>query len=115
MRYLNKSAETDGVVASSSGRLAPPQIVPALSQCLPSLHRCACRVLGNQHDAEDAVQDALLSAWKHLGQFRGEAQFSTWLTTIVCNCARMQLRRRPRCLQASLDETLGLEHEYSLS
>lgn len=40
---------------------------------------------------------------------------STWLTSIVCNCARMHLRRRPRCLQPSLDETLGLEHEYFLS
>src|SRR5215469_1957675 len=115
MRYLNKSAEIDGVVASSSGRLAPPQIVPALSQCLPSLHRCACRVLGNQHDAEDAVQDALLSAWKHLGQFRGEAQFSTWLTTIVRNCAKMQLRKRPRHIHVSLDSRIGEEQKYLLS
>ena len=82
---------------------------------LSSLYRSAYRLLGSAADAEDAVQDALLSAWTHLDQFRGESQMSTWLTSIVCNCARMQLRRRPRCRQASLDETLGLEHEYFLS
>jgi RNA polymerase sigma-70 factor (ECF subfamily) len=58
-----------------------------------------------QH-AEDAVQDALLSAYKHLGQFRGQAQLSTWLTTIVTNAARMQLRRR-RGGYLSLDEQQG--------
>jgi RNA polymerase sigma-70 factor, ECF subfamily len=45
--------------------------------------------LGNKADAEDAVQDAVLAACKHLNQFRGDAQLSTWLTAIVINCARM--------------------------
>jgi RNA polymerase sigma-70 factor (ECF subfamily) len=62
--------------------------------------------LGNAPDAEDAVQDALLSAYRHLGQFRGQAQLSTWLTTIVTNAARMQLRRR-RGDYSSLDEQQG--------
>ena len=66
-----------------------------LSRRLPSLYRSAYRFLGNAADAEDAVQDALLSAYKHLDQFRGQSQMSTWLTVIVGNCARMQLRRRP--------------------
>ena len=52
------------------------------------------------------MQDALLSAYKHLGQFRGQAQLSTWLTTIVTNAARMQLRRR-RGSYLSLDEEQG--------
>ncbi len=47
------------------------------SRCLPPLHRTAYRYLGNAADAEDAVQDALLSAYRHLGQFRGQAQTST--------------------------------------
>jgi RNA polymerase sigma-70 factor (ECF subfamily) len=57
-------------------------------------YKRALRLLGNASDAEDAVQDALLSAYRHLGQFRGQAQLSTWLMTIVTNTARMQLRRR---------------------
>jgi len=54
----------------------------------------ALRRLGNMADAEDAVQDAFLSAWRHLGQFRGNARMATWLTTIVINSARMKLRRK---------------------
>src|SRR5947209_7595708 len=85
-----------------------------LSRCLPSFYRKAYRHLGNAADAEDAVQDALLSAYKHLDQFKGQSQMSTWLTTIVGNRARMQLRRRPSQIHVSLDERIGEEHEYSL-
>jgi RNA polymerase sigma factor (sigma-70 family) len=60
---------------------------------------------GTQQIAEDAVQDALLSAYKNLGRFRGQAKLSTCLTTIVINAARMQLRRRSGYL--SLDQEHG--------
>jgi RNA polymerase sigma-70 factor (ECF subfamily) len=76
-----------------------------VSRYLPMFYKRAFRFLGNTTDAEDAVQDALLSAYKHLGQFRGQAQLSTWLTTIVTNAARMQLRRRR--IYLSLDEVQG--------
>src|ERR1700677_737300 len=75
----------------------------------------ALRHLRNHADAEDAVQDALLSAYAHLDQFKGQAQMSTWLTTIVTNCARMRLRRRPRLSNLSLDERFGEQQEYALS
>jgi RNA polymerase sigma-70 factor (ECF subfamily) len=76
-----------------------------VSRYLPMFYKRAFRFLGNMPDAEDAVQDALLSAYKHLGQFRGQAQLSAWLTTIVINAARMKLRRRDSYL--SLDEEQG--------
>jgi RNA polymerase sigma-70 factor (ECF subfamily) len=79
------------------------------------LHRTAYRYLGNAADAEDAVQDALLSAYKHLDQFRGQAQMSTWLVAIVSNCARMQLRRRSRQVHVSLNDQFGDEQGYTLS
>jgi RNA polymerase sigma-70 factor, ECF subfamily len=82
------------------------------SRYLPLLHRTAYRYLANAADAEDAVQDALLSAYKHLDQFRGQAQVSTWLVAIVSNCARMQLRRRPRQIHVSLDQQFGDEQGY---
>lgn len=85
------------------------------ARCLGSFHRRAYRYLGNAADADDAVQDALLSACKHIDQFRGEAQMSSWLTAIVSNSARMQLRRRPRQKHLSIDERLGDDQEYSLS
>src|SRR5450432_890038 len=87
----------------------------AFSRYLPLLHRTAYRYLDNAADAEDAVQDALLSAYKHLDQFRGQAQMSTWLVAIVSNCARMQLRRRPRQIHMSLDDQFGDEQGYTLS
>src|SRR5260370_33881052 len=76
-----------------------------VSRYLPMFYKRALRFLGNVPDAEDAVQDALLSAYIHLGQFRGQAQLSTWLMTIVTNAALMQLRRRSGYF--SLDQEQG--------
>src|ERR1700685_282136 len=67
-----------------------------VSRHFPSFYRQAIRYLGNASDAEDAVQDAMLSAFRHIAQFRGEAQMSTWLTRIVINSARARLRKRMR-------------------
>jgi len=78
-----------------------------VSRYLPMFYKRALRFLGNVPDAEDAVQDALLSAYIHLGQFRGQAQLSTWLMTIVTNAALMQLRRRSGYF--SLDQEQGEE------
>ncbi|HVI07455.1 MAG TPA: sigma-70 family RNA polymerase sigma factor [Candidatus Binatia bacterium] len=96
-------------------RNEPAVMEDLLSRGMPSFYRTAYRFLGNQADAEDAVQEAFLSAYKHLGDFRGESQLSTWVTTIVRNCARMQLRGRPRHAHVSLDEPLGEYRETSFS
>ena len=82
-----------------------------LSRYSPALYRIAFRKLGNAEDAEDALQDALLSAFKNLHQFRGDAQLSTWLGSIVLNSARMQLRRRLNHTLVSLDENNDENHE----
>jgi len=113
MRDLDKLTEGGECVAMA--KPSPAEVLSVLSHCLPSLYRYAYRFLGNQADAEDAVQDALLAAFKHLNQFRGEAQLSTWLTTIVINCARMHLRKRSRYIHVSLDAQIGEEQEYPLS
>ena len=84
---------------------AAQQLEQILASGLPPLYRRAYRILGNAADAEDALQDALLAAYTHLDQFRGQARISTWLTTILLNCARLQLRRRPRNLHVSIDES----------
>jgi RNA polymerase sigma-70 factor (ECF subfamily) len=86
-----------------------------VSQYLPSLYRRAYRYVGDPHDAEDAVQDALLSAYKHLDQFKGTAKMATWITSIVTNSALTQLRRKPRKPHVSLDERLDEEQDYSWS
>jgi RNA polymerase sigma-70 factor (ECF subfamily) len=74
-----------------------------ISGSLPYLYRTALRRMGNLADAEDVVQDALLSAYSHVEQFRGQARMSTWLTSIVINSARMRLRRQLRQASVPLD------------
>jgi RNA polymerase sigma-70 factor (ECF subfamily) len=86
----------------------------ALLRYTPSFYRIAFRRVGNAADAEDAVQDALLSAHKHLRQFRGQARISTWLSAIVINSARMQLRRRSRQPRVLLDERNPDQESYAL-
>jgi RNA polymerase sigma factor (sigma-70 family) len=115
MSSLEKLLDPCEGVALESGQPSPAQMISVLSHCLPSLYRYAYRFLGNKADAEDAVQDALLAAYKHLNQFRGDAQLSTWLTTIVINCARMHLRKRSRYVHVSLDSRIGEEQEHPLS
>jgi RNA polymerase sigma-70 factor (ECF subfamily) len=75
-----------------------------ISSYSPVLFRVALRRLRNVEDAEDAVQDALLAAYKHIGQFEGRSQLSTWLTSIVTNAVGMKLRRNPRHETVSLDQ-----------
>jgi RNA polymerase sigma-70 factor (ECF subfamily) len=54
----------------------------------------ACRILGNEQDSEEAVQDAFLQAYRSIGSFRKEAKFSTWLFRIVVNQSLARLRKR---------------------
>ena len=57
------------------------------------VYTAAFAVLRNQADAEDVAQEAALKALKHIGQFRAEARFSTWLIQITMNEARMWRRK----------------------
>ena len=102
-------AENDQCLEAFDHQIAARKLQDLLSHRLPSFYRCAFRLLGNAADAEDAVQEALLAAYKHINQFRGQSQISTWLTTIVRNCALMQLRKRPRQIHFPLDEQFGEE------
>lgn len=58
------------------------------------LYAVAARITRDPALAEDAVQEALLNAWRHLGDFDGRANFKTWLHRITVNAALEQLRRR---------------------
>jgi RNA polymerase sigma-70 factor, ECF subfamily len=87
----------------SSNEKEMEQLVSVIAQRQNFFRFAAMRHLGNVADAEDAVQDAFLSAIRHLNQFTGKAQMSTWLTAIVINSARMKLRQRHRLSQDSLD------------
>jgi RNA polymerase sigma-70 factor, ECF subfamily len=60
----------------------------------PRLHAVASRIVGRE-EAFDVVQDGFLNAYRAMGHFREEAQFSTWVHRIVLNCAYASLRRNP--------------------
>ncbi len=68
-----------------------------------ALFQAALRVLGNAEDAEDALQEGLLAAYRNLHRFEGRSQFSTWLTRIVINAALMRLRSKRARPAVSLD------------
>jgi len=57
------------------------------------VYSAAFAILRNEADAEDAAQEAVLKAFKHIRQFRAEARFSTWLIQITVNEARMRRRK----------------------
>src|SRR5580700_12133280 len=72
------------------------------------LHAHCYRMLGSVHDAEDALQDALLRAWKGLPSFEGRSSVRSWLYAVVTNAALDLARRRPRSvLEPYPDRLLG--------
>jgi RNA polymerase sigma-70 factor (ECF subfamily) len=71
-------------------------------------------IVRNETDAEDGAQDAMVNAYRHLGKFRGESKFSTWLATIAMNEGRQKLRKLKRAKEDSLDEPVqGEEQEIT--
>lgn len=71
----------------------------------------AYSILGNREDAEEAVQEAFLSAHCHLRSFEGRSALKTWLTRIVLNSALMMRRKRKPVAIKSLSETDALNEE----
>ncbi len=63
----------------------------------------ALRLTANEEDAQDVVQEAYLRAWKAIGRFRGDAQFSTWMYRITANTAFTAVKRRRRTHSDRLD------------
>jgi len=70
----------------------------------------ACSILRNREDAEDAVQEAFVSAHRHLRSFEGRSALRTWLTRIVMNAALMMQRKRRPSAVRSLSES-GVSHD----
>lgn len=103
-----------GTAAAASAGLSDAEVVrrvlggePALFEILMRRHnqrvfRAIRSVLRGDQDSEDAMQQAWLNAYSHLGQFQGASAFSTWMTRIALNEALVRVGRSPR--QAQLDE-----------
>src|SRR5574337_201107 len=72
--------------------------------------RTALALIGNVEDAEEALQDTFLSVYQHMGEFRRDSRFTTWLTRIAMNAALQKLRRRRDTV--SLDDPAATEVEF---
>lgn len=80
----------------------------------------ARRLVSDEEDARDVVQEAYLRAYRSIGKFRGDAQFSTWLYRITANCASTHLGRRRRHRHDELDDDADVadtkpEHDPTLA
>ena len=73
----------------------------------------AFAILRNEADAEDVAQEAMLKAFKHIGQFRGESRFSTWLIQITVNEARMRRRKEHAEIMEPIGDRENQEGNYT--
>jgi RNA polymerase sigma-70 factor (ECF subfamily) len=95
------SDDLDLVHAAKNGDVAAfEQLVKRYDR---KLLRIAQHVTHNREDAQDAVQEAFLKAFQHLGQFRADATFSTWLIRITVNQSLMKLRKQRITKEVSID------------
>ncbi|MFZ0420928.1 MAG: sigma-70 family RNA polymerase sigma factor [Candidatus Sulfotelmatobacter sp.] len=77
------------------------------------VYAAALAILRNEHDAEDAAQEAMLKAFANIRQFRAEARFSTWLIQITVNEALMRRRRERTVVMEGIDDRRDSEEsEY---
>jgi RNA polymerase sigma-70 factor (ECF subfamily) len=77
------------------------------------LYRVALGVLGDAAEAEDALQEAWLAAFRHRDQFQGRSELGTWLTRIVINAARGRRRKARARPAVELEVCLAAGHEFA--
>src|SRR6202007_2542609 len=107
-RFASERHKKARLTLHSTANHHPSGIVDALHEMFlasrPKFVAMAYSILRNKEDAEDAVQDAVLSAYVHLRNFEGRSAFTTWFTRIVLNAALMILRKRTNSRIDSLPE-----------
>jgi RNA polymerase sigma-70 factor, ECF subfamily len=89
------------VAAAQGGDRAAFEAVVKATQA--DTYALALRLMANEEDAKDVVQEAYFRAYRGLKRFRGEASFTTWLYRITANCAATHLGKRSRHRHESLD------------
>src|SRR3990170_3832366 len=70
------------------------------------VYRQALRIMGNEADAEEVVQEVFLAVYKKAKTFRGQSAFSTWLFRLTVNTALTKLRRRKKGEEVPIDDYL---------
>lgn len=109
--YARASDEHLVAAAKSSDGLAFEELSGRYTNSIRSV---VSRIVDNREDMEDVVQDSLLKAYCHISKFRESCSFSTWITKIAINTARMLLRKRKARLEASLVHSGDTDHEEKI-
>ena len=110
----NTNAEKEKLVSLIMG--GDRQAVDLLfASYIPQLRRTATWMLPNSDDSEDALQDGLLLAYRHLNQFQGRAKFSTWLHRIVVNAALAKMRKQRSRPTTSIDQEAINENDFGIA
>ncbi len=107
--HSTAAADEDAVLAAASREGDLEAFEELVRRHQKRMFNVAFRISGNPDDASEITQDAFVAAYRHIGSFRAEAKFSTWLTSIVINHARNRLKRtrsRQRHEAYSLDEPI---------
>ena len=99
--------ETEVVAKARAGD--PDAFTTLVNQYDRYIYGLALRMTGNCEDAEDVMQEAFIKAYEHLGKFREDARFYTWLVRIAVNEALMKLRKNKSAKHLSLDEPLEMD------
>jgi len=79
------------------------------------LHRVAMRVVRNESDAQEILQESYLSAWKSLPKFEGRSQFGSWMHKVVVNNSLMHLRSRNRHLEVGIHDIDQAEFDDAIT
>ncbi len=88
----------------------PSACAECIERYTPVIRRLALRLVGDEVEAEDVVQETFLHAFRAMASFEGRAELSTWLYRIATNTARMRLRRQ-RSDFISIDELEAADEE----
>ena len=77
----------------------------------PRLLSAARRLMGDEHEAQDCLQDAFIRAFRSIGRFEGRSSLSTWLHRIVINVCMTRLAARTRRAEESIEDLLPVFDE----
>lgn len=104
----------DGLLAVRAAEGDEDAFALLVQRHAPSLIRLATSLLGTPNEAEDAVQDAFINAWRRLPEFQGRSSFATWMYRIVTNrCLNVLRARRPVAPLEEAGDVAAAEHSTS--
>ena len=101
--------EPEAAIVDAARRRDPEAFEELVTRYGPRIFRIAQKITRNREDAEEVSQESFVRAFLHIGTFRGDSRFYTWLTRIAINQSLMKLRTRRLC-ELHFDRPVSTEH-----